>query len=166
MITINGFNIETEWGLQPEYEGYYDPILTAPDIKSRITNNWTDEDGTEVLLSKGYVESRVMTLKFACDTIAHYNSFMNFLIDNPMVTLKDTNLDIEYDIEYLSSSNFHHYKDYNIFGIKVRQSVVRNAVEPIVSLGIRDDMSLWFTTPDDYDGSTFTLVDGDLVITI
>ena len=163
MITIDGYNIETEWGLEPVYEGYYNALMKAPDIKDRITNDWSDEDGIEVLFEKGYQKAKEMTLKFACDTIPHYNAFMSYLIANPTVVLADTNIDTEVTVEYMSSSEFHHYSKYNMFGIKVRQISVEDVPAPAISLEIRDDMNLWFTTPEDYTGVSFTITDGDLI---
>lgn len=122
MITIDDFDIKTKWGLTPIYGGYYDALMKFPDLKDRITNNWSDKNGLEVLNNTGRLKDKEIILKFACSNIANYEAFMAYLVANSTIKLRDSMPSYSSTLEYMTSSEFHYYRDYNLFGIKVRQS--------------------------------------------
>ena len=122
MITVNSQNISTTWGIEPARDGYYNGLMQFPDIKDRLTNDWTDQNGLQVQLGTGYLKHKEFTMNFLCDTYAHYESFLKYLVANPSVEWFDSFMSIIYHLEYLACSSFNKYVGYNMFTIKVRES--------------------------------------------
>lgn len=122
LITIDGYNIATQWTLAPVMDGLYQNLMKQPDIKDRITNDWSDEDGLEVLIEPAKVKSNEITCSFFCDTYAKYKEFCTYLREHPIVELFTEYTGESYFLEFLQCSSFNDYRDYNIFGVKFRQS--------------------------------------------
>lgn len=121
MITINGNNISF-WGLSLVKDGFYNELMKFPDIKDRISNNWSDRDGLDVFLTTPKYKQRELTLQFFCDSYINYKLFISFVKSNQKLTLFDTLTDKAYVFEYLDCSSFNYYRDYNLFAIKVREN--------------------------------------------
>ena len=58
------------------------------------------------------------------------------------------------------------YEDYIAFLQKPATDAAQAMVSNIIALEIRDDMSLYFITPETYDGITFDVQNGNLIATI
>ena len=122
LITIDGYNIATQWTLAPVMDGLYQNLMKQPDIKERITNDWSDENGLEVLIEPAKVKSNEITCSFFCDTYAKYKEFCTYLREHPVVELFTEYTGESYFLEFLQCSPFNDYRDYNIFGVKFRQA--------------------------------------------
>ena len=122
LITIDGYNIATKWTLVPVMDGLYQNLMKQPDIKERITNDWSDEDGLEVLIESAKVKSNEITCSFFCDTYAKYKEFCTYLREHPIVELFAEYTGESYFLEFLQCSSFNDHRDYNIFGVKFRQA--------------------------------------------
>ena len=122
LITIDGYNIATQWTLAPVMDGLYQNLMKQPDIKDRITNDWSDQNGLEVLIEPAKVKSNEITCSFFCDTYAKYKEFCTYLRENPVVELFTEYTGESYFLEFLQCSSFNDYRDYNIFGVKFRQA--------------------------------------------
>ena len=122
LITIDGYNIATKWTLAPVMDGLYQNLMKQPDIKDRITNDWSDKDGLEVLIEPAKVKSNEITCSFFCDTYAKYKEFCAYLREHPVVELFTEYTGESYFLEFLQCSSFNDYRDYNIFGVKFRQA--------------------------------------------
>ena len=122
LITIDGYNIATKWTLAPVMDGLYQNLMKQPDIKERITNDWSDENGIEVLIEPAKVKSNEITCSFFCDTYAKYKEFCTYLREHPIVELFTEYTGESYFLEFLQCSSFNDYRDYNIFGVKFRQA--------------------------------------------
>ena len=121
-ITIDGKNIKTKWGLDPVMDGYLSELMKFPDAKDRISNDWSDQDGLDVLLSATKLKAREITINFFCDTYANYVSFMKYLVAHPNVTLIDDTTTESYILEYMACSSFNRHREYNTFAIKFREA--------------------------------------------
>ena len=122
LITIDGYNIATRWTLAPVMDGLYQNLMKQPDIKDRITNDWSDENGLEVLIEPAKVKSNEITCSFFCDTYAKYKEFCTYLREHPIIELFTEYTGESYFLEFLQCSSFNDYRDYNIFGVKFRQA--------------------------------------------
>ena len=122
LITIDGYNIATQWTLAPVMDGLYQNLMKQPDIKDRITNDWSDENGLEVLIEPAKVKSNEITCSFFCDTYAKYKEFCTYLREHPIIELFTEYTGESYFLEFLQCSSFNDYRDYNIFGVKFRQA--------------------------------------------
>ena len=132
--TSGAKDIATTYGLEPSLDGYYNSLMQYPDIKDRISNDWSDENGLEVLYSAGLLKAREFTLTFLCGATknatthvvttayANYIAFITYLVANPTVSWYDGVLVKTFILEYLACSSFNHYPDYNLFTIKVREA--------------------------------------------
>mgnify|MGYP003609545526 FL=1 len=87
LITIDGYNIATQWTLAPVMDGLYQNLMKQPDIKERITNDWSDQNGLEVLIEPAKVKSNEITCSFFCDSYAKYKEFCTYLREHPIVEL-------------------------------------------------------------------------------
>lgn len=122
MITINGNNILATWGLSLVKDGFYNELMKFPDLKDRVSNNWSDRNGLDVLLSAPKYKHRELTLQFFCDSYVNYKLFINFVKANQTLSLFDDLTNLIYSIEYLDCTAFNYYRDYNLFAIKVREN--------------------------------------------
>jgi len=122
MITINGNNIFQSWGLSLVKDSFYNELMKFPDIKDRISNNWSDRNGIDVLLSAPKFKQRELTLQFFCDSYINYKTFIGFVKSNQKLSFFDDLTDKTYVFEYLDCSSFNYYLDYNMFAIKVREN--------------------------------------------
>jgi len=122
LITIDGYNIATQWTLAPVMDGLYQNLMKQPDIKDRITNDWSDENGLEVLIEPAKVKSNEITCSFFCDSYAKYKEFCAYLREHPIIELFTEYTGESYFLEFLQCSSFNDYRDYNIFGVKFRQA--------------------------------------------
>ena len=122
LITIDGYNIATQWTLAPVMDGLYQNLMKQPDIKERITNDWSDKDGLEVLIEPAKVKSNEITCSFFCDTYAKYKEFCAYLREHPIIELFTEYTAESYFLEFLQCSSFNDYRDYNIFSVKFRQA--------------------------------------------
>lgn len=122
LITIDGYNIDTQWTLAPVMGGLYQNLMKQPDIKDRITNDWSDQNGLEVLIEPAKVKSNEITCSFFCDTYAKYKEFCTYLREHPVIELFTEYTGESYFLEFLQCSSFNDYRDYNIFGVKFRQA--------------------------------------------
>ena len=122
LITIDGYNIATQWTLAPVMDGLYQNLMKQPDIKDRITNDWSDENGLEVLIEPAKVKSNEIKCSFFCDTYAKYKEFCAYLREHPIIELFAEYTGESYFLEFLQCSSFNDYRDYNIFGVKFRQA--------------------------------------------
>jgi len=129
MITIDGQNIKTTWTLTPVMDGIYNELMKFPSLKERDTQDWSDKNGIQVLLSDPVYAHREMFFNFFCDTYAMYKEFIAYLKTHQTVTISDTYTDKSYKIEYLSCSDFDYYRSYNIFAIKVRECDPTDRIE-------------------------------------
>ena len=120
MITIDGFDIYTKWTLEPVYQGVHKVLMTAPSIKERITENYEDENGLNVLNSTAKVKEFIFTMSFFCSSFAKYNEFITYMIvHNPVNLYFDKTL-LTYRLEYLSCSSFDETN--GIFSVSVREN--------------------------------------------
>ena len=122
MITINGNNILVNWGLSLVKDGFYNELMKFPDLKDRLSNNWSDRNGVDVLLSAPKYKQRELTLQFFCDSYVNYKTFISFVKSNQKLSFFDDLTDKTYRFEYLDCSSFNYYRDYNLFAIKVREN--------------------------------------------
>lgn len=144
MIAINGNNIATTWNLSLVKDGFYNELMKFPDIKERISNNWSDRNGIDVLLSAPKYKQRELTFQFFCDSYIDYKDFIDFIKYNQKLVLFDTVTDKSYYFEYLDCSSFNYYRDYNLFAIKVRENNPAN--RPISYLMTSNGFYLLTTT--------------------
>ena len=103
-------------------DGLYQNLMKQPDIKDRITNDWSDQNGLEVLMEPAKVKSNEITCSFFCDTYAKYKEFCTYLREHPIIELFAEYTGESYFLEFLQCSSFNDYRDYNIFGVKFRQA--------------------------------------------
>ena len=122
MITIDGHNIKDMWTLTPVMDSVYNQLMKAPEIKERVTNDWSDEDGVEVLIEAARLKPIDMTLTFMCDTYAKYKEFCKYLRDNQTISLYCDYTGLTYVLEFQKHSGFNEYRDYNIFAVVFRQN--------------------------------------------
>ena len=122
MITIDGYNIKDKWTIVPIMDGVYNQLMKAPEIKERVTNDWSDQDGIEVLTETAKLKPIDMTLTFFCDSYAKYKEFCKYLRDNATVSLYCEYTGLTYILEFQRHSSFHEYKEYNIFAVSFRQN--------------------------------------------
>ena len=122
LITIDGYNIATKWTLAPVMDGLYQNLMKQPDIKDRITNDWSDQNGLDVLIEPAKVKSNEITCSFFCDTYAKYKEFCAYLREHPIIEIFTEYTGESYFLEFLQCSSFNDYRDYNIFGVKFRQA--------------------------------------------
>ena len=130
MITVDSQDISTTWGIEPAKDGYYNGLMQFPDIKDRLTNDWTDQNGLQVQLGTGYLKHKEFTMNFLCDTYTHYESFLKYLVSHPNVAWFDGLLNQTFTLEYLACSSFNRYSDYNMFTIKVREANPNTRLNP------------------------------------
>jgi hypothetical protein len=121
-ITVDEQDISTTWGLGPSKDGYCNNLMQFPDIKDRITNDWTDRNGLQVLYGTAYLKHKEFTITFLCDTYDHYLAFLKYLVLHPVVSWYDGELGQTFMLEYLACSSFAKYTGYNLFAIKVREA--------------------------------------------
>ena len=140
LITIDGYNIATQWTLAPVMDGLYQNLMKQPDIKDRITNDWSDENGLEVLIEPAKVKSNEITCSFFCDTYAKYKEFCTYLREHPIIELFAEYTGESYFLEFLQCSSFNDYRDYNIFGVKFRQANPLNISYAFIGTESGDEM--------------------------
>ena len=122
LITIDGYNIYDKWTLKPIMDNFYSPLMKAPDIKDRVTNDWYDENGIEVLIEPSKVKSSDITISFFCNSYIKYKEFFAYLIAHPVIEMYVGYTGEGYFLEYQKCSSFNDYRDYNIFAINFRQA--------------------------------------------
>ena len=71
-----------------------------------------------------------------------------------------------YDVWVQNGNEGKTYEDYIAFPQKPATDAAQAMVSNIIALEIRDDMSLYFITPETYSGITFELQNGNLIATI
>ena len=121
-ITIDGYNIYDKWTLKPVMDSFYNSLMNQPDIKERVTNDWSDKNGLEVLIETAKIKSSDITLTFFCNTYAKYKEFCKYLRDHPVIVLYSDYTNESYSIEFQKCSSFNDYRDYNIFAVSFRQA--------------------------------------------
>lgn len=144
MITINGKNIATEWKLILVKDGFYNELMKFPDIKERLTIDWSDNNGLDVNLSDPLYKDRTLTFQFFCDTYTNYRNFIAYLKANQVLNFFDTLTDKTYVFEYQSCTSFSYYVNYNLFAISVREN--NPTVNPISYLMTTTGLYLLTTT--------------------
>lgn len=140
LITIDGYNIATQWTLAPVMDGLYQNLMKQPDIKDRITNDWSDQNGLEVLIEPAKVKSNEITCSFFCDTYAKYKEFCTYLREHPIIELFAEYTGESYFLEFLQCSSFNDYRDYNIFGVKFRQANPLNISYAFILTEVGDEI--------------------------
>ena len=105
LITIDGYNIATQWTLAPVMDGLYQNLMKQPDIKDRITNDWSDQNGLEVLIEPAKVKSNEITCSFFCDTYAKYKEFCAYIREHPIIELFTEYTGESYFLEFLQCSS-------------------------------------------------------------
>lgn len=71
-----------------------------------------------------------------------------------------------YDVWVQNGNEGKTYEDYIAFLQKPATDAAQAMVSNIIALEIRDDMCLWFETPETYSGITFDVQNGNLTATI
>jgi hypothetical protein len=104
-VYIDSQEIKSTWGLNPIYEKFYSSLMQFPDIKDRVSNDYTDENGIEVYYTKGYLKSREPTMSFGVDTYAHYLTFMDYITSKDTFVLSSSIIG-SITLEYISTSDF------------------------------------------------------------
>lgn len=122
MILIDGYNIKDKWTLAPVMDCVYNQLMKAPEIKERVTNDWSDQDGIEVLTETAKVKSNDVTLSFFCDSFIKYREFLKYVIEHPIIELFVGRTGEGYFLEYQKCSSFYDYRSYNIFSFTFRQA--------------------------------------------
>jgi len=135
MISIDGQDISTTWGLEPLYDGVYSPLMKFPDAKEYISNDFLGEDGIDLLIEPIKYKSSEITLQFVVDTYTHYKAFIAYMIANPVVHLTTDLYAIDISLEYMSCSSYNK----ETFAIKVREANYNNRdwMYIITELGLR-----------------------------
>lgn len=124
-MTINGTDIKAGWGLEPMIDTYYNSIMKYPSVKDRIVEDWEDEHGVDVLLSDAKVSNIESTISFICDNITQYNAFVQYLVAQKKVQLRDAEVGKVINLEYLSCSSFNNYNIFCTFGVRFREANFR-----------------------------------------
>lgn len=122
MITIDGQDILTTWKLEPQYEGFYNSLMQHGGVKERITHDFEDINGLEVLLDDSKIKSKTFNLSFICDGYSYYESFMEYLLAHPEISLFDSFTNTTYKLEYLSCVNVNRYSLYILFTLNFSES--------------------------------------------
>ena len=122
MITIDGQDILTTWKLEPQYEGFDNSIMQHGGVKDRITHDFEDINGLEVLLDESKLKARTFNLSFICDAYSYYESFMEYLVLHPQISLFYSVTNKTYKFEYISCSSFNKYSTHVVFSIQFREA--------------------------------------------
>jgi len=104
-VYIDGKEIKSTWGLNPLYEKFYSSLMQFPDIKDRVSNDYTDENGIEIYYTKGYLKPREPSISLGIDTYAHYLTFMDYITSKDTFVLSSSIIG-SITLEYVSTSDF------------------------------------------------------------
>jgi len=125
-VYIDGQDIKSTWGLVPLYTKFYSSIMKYPDTKDKISVDFDDKDGIDVVVGKPKLKSLEVVISFGVDTYTHYLSFCRYMISKPTFELYSFLFGKKINYEYISHSEFNFYVTGSTFAIKLREANFKN----------------------------------------
>ena len=122
MITVNGQDISTTWGLGPARDGFYSNIMKDAGIKDRIVGDYPDTDGVVVSVEPAFTKSQEISLSFLCDTYQHYYDFLTYCVNQKVVNMYVSLTDEALKLEYMACSSFNTFGSHILFIDKFREA--------------------------------------------
>jgi len=122
MITVNGQDISTTWGLGPARDGFYSNIMKDAGIKDRIVGDYPDTDGVVVSVEPAFTKSQEISLSFLCDTYQHYYDFLTYCVNQKVVNMYVSLTNETLKLEYMACSSFNTFGSHNLFIAKFREA--------------------------------------------
>lgn len=105
MLTINGIDIKARYGAFLT-KGSYASMLVYPKLKNIVSNDWFEEDATEVDMSGCTFDTRSFALTFAVSGAGKWSEFQSFLRSSWEHVLADSGLGISFRLRFVSTGSF------------------------------------------------------------
>ena|ERR1035437_10084389 len=122
MITVDGKDISTTWGLEPYRNNFYAAIMKDAGLKDRIIGDFPDTSGVIVPKCQSYTKSQEIVVSFLCDSYEHYRAFLTYCVAQKVVSMYVSETDETLRLEYKACSSFNRAGNNNIFAVKFQEA--------------------------------------------
>ena len=124
-IYIDTYELFNTWHITPK-DDFFAELMSFPSIKKRTEMDLSKKDGLEVLLTSGKIDKIEQTLKFGIDTYDNYLEFMDYITSVNNFTINCPTVGSSVIVDYISTTDFNHYREGISFTIKVREANFKN----------------------------------------